>query len=215
MVPSLVGLARTTAHNLAHDLVIFLCCGTGFRPFDPNQSDSFTTPSHEDLLEAYKTDLLISGCEFEKLVIKEHNDTALPSGQPSQQLRDLGCHHRRPIPSLHLDHWKQDRSGGHLFISVLACQLVQVIRSRLWAHCETASRRTQQDILSGQIRVTACFRRADRRIFHIRRAGRPGRSRGNGRSIEHLALTPSLERRGGWLPDGLVSISHGVRSVVP
>ena len=69
-------------------------------------------------------------------------------------------------------HWKQVRSDGHLFISVLAYQLVQVIRSRLRAHGETASWRTLRDILSGQIRVTACFRRADGRVIHIRKATR-------------------------------------------
>ena len=69
-------------------------------------------------------------------------------------------------------HRKQVRSDGHLFISVLAYQLVQVIRSRLRAHGETASWSTLRDILSGQIRVTACFRRADGRVIHIRRATR-------------------------------------------
>ena len=40
------------------------------------------------------------------------------------------------------------------------------------AHGETASWSTLWDILSGQIRVTACFRRADGHIVHIRRATR-------------------------------------------
>ena len=35
-----------------------------------------------------------------------------------------------------------------------------------------ASWSTLRDILSGQIRVTACFRRADGRIIHIRKATR-------------------------------------------
>lgn len=69
-------------------------------------------------------------------------------------------------------HRKQGRSDGHLFISVLAYQLVQVIRSRLRAHGETASWKTLRDILSGQIRVTACFHRADGRVIHIRKATR-------------------------------------------
>ena len=69
-------------------------------------------------------------------------------------------------------HRKQGRSDGHLFISVLAYQLVQVIRSRLRAHGETASWKTLRDILSGQIRVTACLRRADGRVIHIRKATR-------------------------------------------
>ncbi len=68
-------------------------------------------------------------------------------------LRSLGSalgprpiHHRRPA-----------RSAGHLCLSVLACQLVPVVRQRLRA---------------GQRRVTAVFRQADGRMLHVRKATR-------------------------------------------
>ncbi len=67
-------------------------------------------------------------------------------------------------------HQKPDRANGHLFITVLAYQLVQVIRRRLREHGEHASWRTVRSILAGQQRVTATFRRADGRTLHVRKA---------------------------------------------
>ena len=67
-------------------------------------------------------------------------------------------------------HHKPQRADGHLFITVIAYQLVQVIRTRLRAHGEHASWTTLRRILEGQQRVTATFRRP--RPTHPARAHR-------------------------------------------
>ncbi len=69
-------------------------------------------------------------------------------------------------------HHKQVRSDGHLFITVLAYQLVQVIRRRLRERGERASWRSLRHILEGQQRITATFRRPDGRALHVRKATR-------------------------------------------
>ena len=69
-------------------------------------------------------------------------------------------------------HKTQNRSDGHLFITVIAYQLVQTIRRRLAEHGENASWTTLRRILQGQHRVTASFRRKDGRTLHIRKATR-------------------------------------------
>ena len=67
---------------------------------------------------------------------------------------------------------KSNRSDGHLFITVIAYQLVQTIRRRLAEHGENASWTTLRRILEGQQRVTASFRRKDGRTLHVRKATR-------------------------------------------
>ena len=69
-------------------------------------------------------------------------------------------------------HHKPVRAEGHLFITVIAYQLVQVIRRRLRESGETASWTTLRRILEGQQRITATFRRADGRTLHVRKATR-------------------------------------------
>ena len=69
-------------------------------------------------------------------------------------------------------HQTQERSEGHLFISVIAYQLVQTIRRRLAAQGENRSWSGLRDILEGQQRVTATFRRKDGRTLHVRKATR-------------------------------------------
>ena len=69
-------------------------------------------------------------------------------------------------------HHKPIRADGHLFITVIAYQLVQVIRRRLRESGESASWTTLRRILEGQQRVTATFRRADGRTLHVRKATR-------------------------------------------
>ena len=69
-------------------------------------------------------------------------------------------------------HHKPVRSEGHLFITVLAYQLVQVLRRRLGEHGERSTWSTLRGILEGQQRVTATFRRADGRTLHVRKATR-------------------------------------------
>ena len=67
-------------------------------------------------------------------------------------------------------HWKPQRSEAHLFVTVLAYQLVQVIRTRLQGRGERASWTTLRRRLAGQQRVTAVFRRQDGRTLHVRKA---------------------------------------------
>jgi transposase len=70
-------------------------------------------------------------------------------------------------------HHKPRRAEGHLFITVVAYQLAQVIRTRLRTHGEHASWSTLRRILEGQQRVTATFRRPDGRTLHVRTATQP------------------------------------------
>ncbi len=69
------------------------------------------------------------------------------------------------------------RAEGHLFITVIAYQLVQVIRRRLAAHgdesCRNASWTTLRRILGARQRVTATVQRKDGRTVHVRKATRP------------------------------------------
>jgi hypothetical protein len=69
-------------------------------------------------------------------------------------------------------HRTEARVDGHLFISVLAYQFVQLIRRRLHAHGISERWSTLRDSLAGQCRVTATFRRADGRTLHVRKATR-------------------------------------------
>ena len=69
-------------------------------------------------------------------------------------------------------HHKPIRADGHLFITVIAYQLVQVIRRRLRESAETASWTTLRRVLEGQQRITATFRRCDGRTLHVRKATR-------------------------------------------
>ena len=75
-----------------------------------------------------------------------------------------------PAPQIY--HHKPIRADGHLFITVIAYQLVQVIRTRLRQGGENASWTTLRRILEGQQRVTATFRRTDGRTLHVRKATR-------------------------------------------
>ena len=67
-------------------------------------------------------------------------------------------------------HQTQGRADGHLFITVLAYQLVQTIRRQLREHGDTSSWATLRRILAGQQRVTATFRRKDGTTLHLRKA---------------------------------------------
>jgi len=69
-------------------------------------------------------------------------------------------------------HRTQKRSDGHLFITVIAYQLVQTIRRRLRETGEHASWDTLRRILEGQQRLTATFRRKDGRTLHVRKPTR-------------------------------------------
>ncbi|MEP7274375.1 MAG: IS1634 family transposase, partial [Acidobacteriota bacterium] len=70
-------------------------------------------------------------------------------------------------------HHKQERTDGHLFITVLAYQVVQTIRQKLKegqsdGDCPSWAR--LREILSVQQRVTASFRQRDGRTLHVRKA---------------------------------------------
>ena len=69
-------------------------------------------------------------------------------------------------------HHKPVRSEGHLFLTVIAYQLVQVIRKRLKQQGDPSSWTTLRRILEGQQRVTVTFRRGDGRTLHVRKATR-------------------------------------------
>jgi len=66
-------------------------------------------------------------------------------------------------------HHNEKRTEGHLFITVLAYQLVQAIRNKLQATGETLSWARLREILSVQQRVTATFRQRDGRTLHVRK----------------------------------------------
>ena len=68
-------------------------------------------------------------------------------------------HHRAPR-----------RTEGHLFIAVLAYQLVQIVRRRLRENGHTESWSALRNRLAPRCRVTATFRCADGRTLHLRKA---------------------------------------------
>lgn len=70
-------------------------------------------------------------------------------------------------------HHKAERAEGHLFITVLAYQFVQIIRRHLREQGIHASWRTLRQWLGGQVRVTAVFQRPDGHALHVRKATRP------------------------------------------
>lgn len=67
-------------------------------------------------------------------------------------------------------HSKDDRCDGHLFITVLAYQCVQVLRQSLKQAGITASWASLRSTLSIQRRVTASLRRKDGRTLHVRKS---------------------------------------------
>jgi hypothetical protein len=71
-------------------------------------------------------------------------------------------------------HHKEERADSHLFITVLAYQLVQLILRRLKESGSefNGSWRTLGEIMSTQCWVTASFRRTDGKALHVRKASR-------------------------------------------
>jgi transposase len=70
-------------------------------------------------------------------------------------------------------HHKEKRCDGHLFITVLAYQGVQVIRKKLKEKGHDLSWRSFKDIFDLQRRVTMTFKQSDGRTLHIRKATHP------------------------------------------
>ncbi len=66
-------------------------------------------------------------------------------------------------------HHKEERADGHLFITVLAYQLVQFIRRKLAEQGNHASWNSLRTILDTQYRITATFKRKDGRTLHVRK----------------------------------------------
>lgn len=69
-------------------------------------------------------------------------------------------------------HHNEERAEGHLFITVLAYQLVQLTRHQLAGQGIRERWCTLRDTLAGQCRVTATFNRPDGRALHVRKATR-------------------------------------------
>ena len=69
-------------------------------------------------------------------------------------------------------HHQENRIDGHLFITVLAYQLVQIIRRHLKDRGIQGRWSTLREILASQCRVTATFKRADGRTLHVRKVTR-------------------------------------------
>jgi len=67
-------------------------------------------------------------------------------------------------------HHKEERADGHLFITVLAYQAIQVMRKQLKEKGLTTSWTGLREILSVQQRVTATFQQRDGRTLHVRKA---------------------------------------------
>jgi transposase len=93
-------------------------------------------------------------------------------------------------------HHKENRVDGHLFITVLAYQFVQIIRRQLKARGITDRWSTLRESLGSQCRVTATFKRADGRTLHVRKATRA--------EPEALAIYQALNLNS--MPGGIVKM---------
>lgn len=67
-------------------------------------------------------------------------------------------------------HRKKDRTEGHLFITVLAYQAVQILRRKLKVGGIHQSWASLRKIFAGQLRVTATFKQRDGRTLHVRKS---------------------------------------------
>lgn len=70
-------------------------------------------------------------------------------------------------------HRTKDRTEGHLFITVLAYQTIQILRRKLKAGGIHQSWTSLRKILAGQLRVTATFKQRDGRTLHVRKSTVP------------------------------------------
>ena len=67
-------------------------------------------------------------------------------------------------------HHKEERAEGHLFITVLAYQAVQILRHKLKAKDINGSWNTLRNTLSVQQRITVTFKQRDGRTLHVRKS---------------------------------------------
>ena len=86
-------------------------------------------------------------------------------------------------------HQLEQRCDGHLFITVLAYQAVQVIRKKLREHGNHQSWASLRATLGQQSRITATFKQRDGKTLHIRQATRPERALGE--IYTQLKLSPA------------------------
>ena len=70
-------------------------------------------------------------------------------------------------------HQLEKRCDGHLFITVLAYQAVQVIRRKLKEHGINESWGSLREMLATQYRITATFKQRDGKTLHVRQATQP------------------------------------------
>jgi len=87
-------------------------------------------------------------------------------------------------------HHKEDRTEGHLFITVLAYQAVQAVRRQLKVHNLNESWASLRNILAVQQRVTATFSQRDGRTLHVRKATAPEPALRKIYNVLGLTLTP-------------------------
>lgn len=71
-------------------------------------------------------------------------------------------------------HQTEDRCDGHLFITVLAYQAVQVIRRKLKESGVHESWGSLRETLATQIRITATFKQRDGKTLHVRQTSQAG-----------------------------------------
>ncbi len=95
-------------------------------------------------------------------------------------------------------HHKEERADGHLFITVLTYQFIQILRHKLAGQGIHASWRSLRRLLGGQVRVTAVFQQPDGHTLHVRKATRP-----EGRHLE-LCQAPGIELQ----PGGVRKLIH-------
>ena len=67
-------------------------------------------------------------------------------------------------------HQTPERTEGHLFITVLASQAVQVLRKQLKERNQSSSWARLREILSAHQQVTATFQQRNGKTLHIRKA---------------------------------------------
>ena len=70
-------------------------------------------------------------------------------------------------------HSKEERTDGHLFITVLAFQFVQFLRTQLKAQGIHDSWNSLRETLTIQRRTTTSFRQRDGRTLHVRKTSAP------------------------------------------
>ena len=70
-------------------------------------------------------------------------------------------------------HHKEDRCDGHLFITTLAYQAVQLIRRKLKESGIHESWGSLRELFATQIRITATFEQRDGKTLHVRQSSKP------------------------------------------